>query len=58
MTDHPRSDDPHQPPLRLTFGARPDEREERIQTLAAELVRLIRWANRTARYEPEWDWRR
>lgn len=50
-------------PLRLTFGARVDDREDRIRELVQDILSLMDarpnpWANRTAAYEREWDWRR
>lgn len=46
-----------EPPIRLTFGVRPGESEERIRELAAAFAHQIRWANRQVQYDPAWDWR-
>lgn len=43
--------------IRLTFGVRPGESEERIAELAAAFAQQIRWAARQVQYDPAWDWR-
>lgn len=49
-------DDPE--PIRLTFGTRLDESAERVAAIWDEIQRRNILANRTAAYDPAWDWRR